>query len=92
MKPTPPAADIQAGPGAVIESRDLIASLISEICPICGGPKKRRHSMCGRDYRRLTHRTQMALYDGVGAGYMEAISQAMNELHVTTFRMSSRTV
>lgn len=80
-------SDIHAGPAAVIASRDLIASLTSTLCPMCGGVKKRRQTMCLADYRRLSRRTQMALYDGVGDGYMEAVAQAMNELQVKVFRL-----
>lgn len=69
------------------DSRGLVASLISTTCPACGGPKRRSHTLCLSDYRRLPTRMREALYDGIGAGYEAAVTAAFERLGVPTFTM-----
>lgn len=66
----------------MLESETLVKSLLSDVCPACGGPKKPRHSMCGRDYRRLPSNLKAALYDRLGDGYEEAMDEAFGHLGV----------
>jgi hypothetical protein len=55
----------------------LVESLRSEVCPICGGRKGVRMTMCRADYKALPASIRSALYSGVGIGYEEAIGDVM---------------
>ena len=68
-------------------TRDLIVSLASDTCPVCGRPKEPRQTLCRSDYFRLPRPIRVALYDRIGDGYEEAIQRAFGRLGVTEFRM-----
>ena len=72
-------------PQSEISRADLRRSLFSTLCPTCGGPKKRSHTMCPACYGRCTAKTRLRLYDQIGNGYEEAVAAAMTELGVSTF-------
>jgi hypothetical protein len=65
--------------------KDLIVSLLSTMCPICGGVKPTGKSMCRHDYSKLPKALRDHLYHRVGAGYSEAVLAAMKELGVLRF-------
>lgn len=69
----------------VVTPRQLVASLRSEVCPMCGGAKASGHTLCRREYRALPHGMKMALYDRLGAGYEEAVKNAFGWRDATTF-------
>jgi hypothetical protein len=70
-----------------LDSSDLISSLMSDLCPMCGKFKQPRHTMCGGCYRKLPGHLKRDLYKYVGEGYEEAVSESMNSLGVTDFIM-----
>jgi hypothetical protein len=70
-----------------VTSLELVRSLRSETCPMCGGRKQSGQTMCQRDYCRLPRGVQSALYRGLGRGYEQAIQSAMGHLSVTNFIM-----
>lgn len=61
---------------------DLLRSLQSGICPICGKFKEHRHSLCADCFLALSQTARRRLYDRIGAGYEHAIAQAAQELGV----------
>ena len=67
------------------DRRQLLLSLQSEVCPACGGPKQRRHTLCRPDFHKLPRRLQCALYDLMGRGYEDAVSEALLNLNATEF-------
>jgi hypothetical protein len=64
---------------------ECLSSLDSKVCPACGGPKKRAHSLCGADFFKLPSKMQSALYRGIGQGYAEAITAALTHLDADHF-------
>lgn len=69
---------------ALLDPQQLVASLRSVKCPCCGGKKKPDQTLCGVDYGRLSPRLRVALYDGLGQGYEEAVAEAFELLGVTS--------
>jgi hypothetical protein len=63
----------------------VVASLRSPLCPSCAGPKKPGQTLCYKEYRRLPHALQNALYDRVGDGYEQALHTALAHLKAQTF-------
>ena len=63
----------------------VITSLRSNICPACGGLKNRAQTLCRTDYYRLPAGLRSALYARVGAGYEEALTDALHHLNAETF-------
>ena len=61
-------------------SRPLIESLISEVCPACGKPKVARQTFCRKCYYTLSADQRKALYNRVGEGYEAAMVDAFNTL------------
>jgi len=59
--------------------KELIEQLKSEEC-FCGRPKKRLKSLCYSCYRRLPDEMQADLYQGIGAGYGDALDAAIKYL------------
>ncbi|HEX8342369.1 MAG TPA: hypothetical protein VF624_15810 [Tepidisphaeraceae bacterium] len=72
-----------------IPQRDLVTSLHSCVCPACGGPKRQRHTFCGRDYFRLPEAMRLQLYHRVGSRYEQLVGAAMDKLGASTFRLSA---
>ena len=79
--PLPPEPAALVLPPAI----DLIRSLRSQVCPVCGYFKKSGISMCHFDYKRLSKSRQLALYDRIGEGYEEAIAEAFKALDAPHF-------
>ncbi len=65
-----------------LDPHQLVASLRSTVCPCCGGRKKEGHTLCGVDYGRLSPRLRVRLYDELGRGYEEAVTEAFEFLRV----------
>lgn len=65
----------------------VVTSLRSTTCPACGGPKGRAKSLCFRQYKQLPRALQAALYARVGAGYEEALLDALRYLEAETFHL-----
>lgn len=65
------------------DTRTLVRSLGSTLCPGCGKPKNSGHTFCARDYFSLTPTTKRNLYRTVGDGYEAAVSEALAELGIT---------
>lgn len=61
---------------------ELVESLRSHVCPVCGGGKSARMTMCRRDYKQLPRELQHALYSRVGAGYEEAMKDCMTHFGI----------
>jgi len=68
-------------------TRDLLRSLQSNLCPICGKLKIPRQTLCRPCYSRLGSRTKRALYARVGDGYEEAVHEAMIALGVLELQL-----
>lgn len=66
-----------------MDTRDLIRSLSSDLCPACGKKKRPQQTLCGKDYQSLPSPIKTALYDHVGQGYEEAFAAAMKHLKVS---------
>lgn len=73
--------------GLLPDTPDLIASLSSDLCPACGGHKKPAQSLCVKDYRRLPKARQQALYNRIGEGYEQAMTDAFNVLGLIDFHL-----
>ncbi|MBX3396535.1 MAG: hypothetical protein KF841_14330 [Phycisphaerae bacterium] len=67
---------------ALRETRRLVRSLRSDVCPSCAGKKKGMQTFCGKCYFKLPHAMRKALYDRVGEGYEEAFAAACDKLGV----------
>ncbi len=65
----------------------LIHSLASKLCPSCGRSKKRRQTLCGREYFALPKDAREALYRPLGHGYREAVAVALDLLGAAEFRL-----
>ncbi len=63
----------------------LIQSLGSRTCPACGRSKQPRRTLCAHDYYRLPPDMRAALYNRIGRGYEEAITEALEYLGVEQF-------
>lgn len=72
------------------ETTDLIVSLRSVRCPMCGNGKKPAQTMCYGCYKKLPRDLQQALYRRVGAGYEQAFADAMEHLGVDMIFMPSQ--
>ena len=72
-----------------ISERELVTSLASNKCPACGRHKRERQTFCGADYFRLPKEMQRSLYNGLDAGYAEAVSAAMHRLGANTFQLDT---
>lgn len=69
---------------------DLIASLRSARCPMCGEGKREAQTMCVRCYRKLPFAVQARLYHRVGNGYELAFAEAMAHLGVDTIFLPAK--
>lgn len=67
----------------VPSSRQLLASLGSQICPACGSGKRVRQTLCYPCFRAISPGTKRHLYLPLGSGYEEAVFVAFRELGVT---------
>lgn len=61
-------------------TQEALDSLNSAECPVCKGSKKPRRSLCYPCYKKLDRSKQDALYQLIGAGYEEAIDDAIKAL------------
>lgn len=68
-----------------VDVAGLIRSLQSQTCPACGRGKKPRHTFCFACYGKLPYTLKHRLYDPVGSGYEEAVTEALKYLGVETF-------
>lgn len=64
-------------------TRQLIKSLKSELCPVCAGKKKPRHTLCGKCYFKMPAELRNATYAPVGEGYAEAVQDAFIHHDIT---------
>lgn len=78
---------VPAPPVPQVSDSDLVISLRSVTCPMCGGVKNAGQTTCRGCYSHLTYPEKQALYRRLGNGYSEAVHEAMFRLHVGTFRM-----
>jgi hypothetical protein len=68
-----------------IGSAELIRSLRSTICPLCGGEKVVRQTLCKTHYYALPVAMRKALYAMLGSGYRESVIEAIRFLGKTEF-------
>ena len=66
------------------QSKILISSLASELCPACGRVKRQRNTFCFPCYRSLPRPMQTDLHCRVGEGYERAFQAAISYLEVET--------
>lgn len=69
-------------------TQDLVRSLMSDVCPTCGGVKRPRNTLCGGCYRKLPEDLKRNLYRRVGHGYEEAVAASLRALGVMEFTLS----
>ena len=55
---------------------DLLTSLRSDVCPMCGGHKPSLKSICGRCWFNLPKPFRLPLYRQIRQGYQEAFRRA----------------
>lgn len=65
----------------------LLESLRSRVCPVCGGVKQSMHSFCSGDYFRIPRYHRSLLYLPISSGYAEAIVVAFDLLGAVEFKM-----
>jgi hypothetical protein len=71
-----------------LDSRELVRSLYSDVCPACGGSKASGHSVCYRRcWRRLSKDLRGKLYQRIGQGYEAAFLAAMTTLGTTELHL-----
>lgn len=64
-------------------TRELLASYRSKVCPMCGGTKAKKRSMCGGCYSLLCPALKSACYKRFREGYEEAIRDSADFLGVS---------
>lgn len=67
--------------------QDLLASLMSTVCPACGQEKHVRNTLCRKHYYSLPGDMRKALYHRLGAGYEEAVAAALEFLGADQFHL-----
>jgi hypothetical protein len=72
---------------AMPNTRDLLASLSSTVCPACGQLKGSRMTLCRQHYYALPNPMRKALYNRVGEGYEEALAAALDYLGADQFHL-----
>jgi hypothetical protein len=68
-----------------VDTRALLVSLRSVVCPACGGPKKTMQTLCRRDFYSLPTQARRDLWRQLGHGYREAVLVAMEILGKAEF-------
>jgi predicted amidophosphoribosyltransferase len=81
--PASPAMDL-------VKPQNLLLSLASDVCPMCGEKKQHKHTLCGGCFSQLPPEMGRALYKRLGSGYAEAVRDAMLHLKCTIFRLLPR--
>lgn len=71
----------------MLTTQICIDSLRSTVCPACDNSKRARQTLCPSCYRRLNPQQKRALYNPVGAGYEEAVFDALAALGVQEPRL-----
>jgi hypothetical protein len=87
---TPVNSLFPAGAAATIDLADvtphqLVQSLRSTTCPMCGKAKKTRQTLCYAEYMALPRALKDALYHPLGEGYEDAVVAAFAARLVTRF-------
>lgn len=73
------------------DNSDLFRSLMSALCPACGGNKNRAQTFCSRCYLKLPQAQRRTLYGRIDTGKYHparlAILEAINMLGADEFKL-----
>ena len=75
---------------ADLDTRDLLHSLRSKLCPLCSGKKGSMKTVCFGCWRAVPKRIRDRLYDGVHAGYEQACAEMFNLFGVSPASLGLR--
>jgi hypothetical protein len=75
---------------AQLNVEHLIQSLLGVTCPLCGGKKGSRKTVCFTCWKGVPRRIQKALYQHIGEGYEQAFAEMCTLLDISPVTLEAR--